>query len=201
MAEVKSKGTSQTEGHSTEMDPWWTDAPLMFPLVLGPLAFLFTVLPGIEPILMGRGAEVHELFLKASLRMLVFSIVGYVLGALIQRAGLLMLPRKGREIDVRVADRSDRQPQPEAPQPEPVAFPVAVEHLSPGMKLADPVILPDGRQLAVKGRLLTSALIQAAREAGMESLRVEGIRYPMPSDAGEERFDSEIESQAELSEQ
>lgn len=173
----------------------------MFPLVLGPLAFLFTVLPGIEPILMGRGAEVHELFLKASLRMLLFSIAGYVLGALIQRAGLLMLPRRGRGIDVRVGDRSARQSQPEVPRPEPVAFPVAVEHLSPGMKLADPVVLPDGRQLAVQGGLLTPATIQAVQEAGMESLRVEGVRYRMPSDAREERFDSEIESQAGLSEQ
>jgi len=183
------------------MDPWWTDAPLLFPLVLGPLAFLFTVLPGIEPILRGHGAEAHELFLRASLRMLVFSIAGYVLGALIQRAGLLMLPRRGRGIDVRVGDRTERQSKPEAPRPEPVVFPVAVEHLSPGMKLADPVVFPDGRQLAVQGGLLTPALIQAVREAGMESLRVEGVRYRMPSDAEGKPFDLEIDSQAELSEQ
>ncbi len=69
------------------------------------------------------------------------------------------------------------------------------------MKLAEPLILPDGRQLAAQGALLKGDIIQAAKEAGMEVLRVEGVRYRMPSDAGEERFDSEIDSRAELSEQ
>lgn len=200
MVKSKLRTEDRLGGPDAAIDPWWTDAPLLFPLVLGPLAFLATVLPGVEPILMGRGAEMHGLFLKASVRMLAFSVAGYILGALIQRMGLLMLPRKGRGIDVRVDDRTGRPPQSEAPQPESVSFPVAVEYLAPGMKLADPLVLPDGRQMAPQGGLLTPDMIRAVREAEVESLRIEGVRYRLPSDAGEERFDSEIDSQAELSE-
>ena len=160
----------------TADQPWWADAHCFLPLLLGPLAFLATVVPGLGPVLWGQSIDCAGLLSEALVRLVVFAGLGYVSGLGVHWMHRLASVGRAARVDVTVGGRakaSNAKPS----LAKPVAVWVTVEHVEPGMKLAAPLASPDGRSLAAEGAILTGAMIEAAKNAGVSRLAVEGVKY------------------------
>ncbi len=166
--------------------PWWADAHCFLPLLFGPLAFLLTVLPGLQPVLEGQSINYAGLFSLALWRLVVFSGVGYLCGYGFHWVFNLAVAVRSPRVDVTVGQKVDSTAPPQ-PRPQSVAVSLGVEHLEPGMKLADAVATSEGHQLAASGTLLTEEIIEAVKATGVGAVRVEGVKYLMPEgEAGPE---------------
>jgi len=132
----------------------------------------------------GESIDYAGLFLRGLMRLVVFSILGYLVGYGLHCMATLSIAIKGRRIDVTAGEQEESSAPPK-PKPVPVALTLAVEHLEPGMKLADAVPDGEGKQLAPSGALLTEEMIVAVKEAGASVLRIEGVKYVTPEAEGE----------------
>lgn len=159
---------------------WWADAHCFFPILFGPVAFLATVLPGLAELLGGQSVNHTELLARGLVRLVVYSGAGYIVGLVLHWLIRLGAAGLGRGLDVTVGGESESGAA-SKPQPVSVTISIGVEHLEPGMKLADALLGGEGQQLAPSGALLSEELIEAARQTGASVLRVEGVKYSGPS--------------------
>lgn len=170
----------------TADQPWWADAHCFLPLLLGPLAFLVTVVQGIAPLLEGHGADCAGVFSRALIRLVVFSAVGYAGGLGIHWFYRLAAAARAVRFDATVGGQATKHSPAKPPASVPVAVWVGIDQVEPGMKLAGALMSEEGQQLAPSGALLTEKIIEAARSAGIGRLAVEGVKYLMPEEEGKE---------------
>jgi len=163
---------------SIRIEPWWVDAHFFFPILLGPLAFLLTALPGVEEILAGHSSSGRIIFERAVLRLLGFGAAGFGAGLMIRLIASTYRLRSRNRLDITVGQSTpDSIKVTMESTTETVAIPVSLEVVQPGMKLAESLLSPDGVQLGIQNALLTEKMIEEARQAGVQSLKIEGTRY------------------------
>ena len=175
MVESTTRRSPVPTNSSDRAEPWWMDAQLFFPIFLGPLAFLITVFPAIESLTQGGSLNLQSLFMKALIRLLLFCVIGYVGGFLLRWVMMVLESGVGEKVDVTVNDQS--APKKKRLEPETISVPVSTEYIEPGMKLAKPVISGDGKQLIASGVLLTNDLIELGQRNGIETWKIEGLKY------------------------
>jgi hypothetical protein len=165
-------------------EPWWMDAHLFLPLTLGPFVFLLSALPGLESHLAGQPMVYQVVLQTAAVRFFVFSLLGFGLGLAIRHVGgMFVVQEKGAGVDFMVGAEGEEKKDGagkipgEQLQPQPVIIPLRVENLQPGMKIAASIMAPDGRQISIGAKLATEELIEEVRQAGVEEVMIEGIKY------------------------
>lgn len=173
---ARNRSVQLTPSQQLFPEPWWSDAHCFLPLVLGPLAFLVTVMPAVHAVLEGAQMEFSTLFFRGVIRLILFSGLGFILGLLIHSGLRSTLLSKPKGLDVVVDDDTVVQKK-EAPIP--VALRISVDQLEPGMRLAEALRNADGSQLAPSGSLVSEPLLAKIRQSNMSEVQIEGLKYPV----------------------
>lgn len=152
--------------------PWWMDAQFFLPFVFGPVAFMIVIVPGLVGVLSGRQDEIpQQVLIRGLLYFVLFSFAGFFLGKWI----CLVVNRfRNRSFS------SDLEEERAWIERKTTAISLGIDQLEAGMKAAEPVLDTEGRQLLPKGALVTADQIESLRAAGIDSVRIEGVKYVTP---------------------
>jgi hypothetical protein len=182
---------TRTDSHSlqdvspvtaSKLAPWWADAHLFLPFILGPVAFLVRVLPGLPKILEGQPVDLPAMLAGGLVNLVVFSLLGYGLGLFFHWVMAGAAHSGGSNVDITVGDEAEA----EIPQVkmQPVEFPLDAQYWEPGLRLAENLEAPEGVQLAPSGTLLSEDLIEKAKQSGIMQAMIEGVKYVQQEEQG-----------------
>lgn len=125
----------------------------------------------------GRGFDTYQLFLNATIAILVFGFIGYLLGLLYNwliEQPLLESYREEARQRVEALKNTGQQR---------VSMEIAVSELEPGMKAVETIHNQDGALLVRSGAVINNRMIKLLRENGIQKIKIEGQRSVSTEDA------------------